>query len=191
MTVKASIRQKSTLKSYESQLDTRHGNFKDSISKNGGQAKGGQDQYPELAQLLAIQQLQALNENLSSIEVSDNSINAFKPTQSDEMEIKPVLYHRFVQKSLSGKCDVRSQLVYVDLNDQFLQLFNDGLKKRIKRHPTSQKLAHNVSEVLMEPAEKRQNPRPDLEISGKRLKHLYNLGLLNSDQKLSQLAVEG
>ena len=182
----------STLESYENQSDARHVNFKDIISKDGGQAKGDHNQYPGLAKLLAIQQLQAFDENLSSNEVSDKSINVSEPTQSDEMEVKPVLHRHVMQKSLSGKCDVQSQLVCVDLNDQYLQFSNDGLKKRLKRHQTSQKLVHNVSKLLlMEPAEKHQNPRPDLEISGERLKHLYNLGLFDSDQELSQLAVEG
>ncbi len=148
---------------------------------------GNKAQYPELAQLLAVQQLQALNDNLSISEVPDESRNISKSTHSDEIGVK---HHPFTQKS---RCDVQTQLVCVDLNDQFLQFSNDGPRKQfLKRHLSNRKSVHNVSKLLLvEPAEKQQNPLPDLEISGEKLKHLYNLGLLDSDQELSQLAVKG
>lgn len=187
---------KSAFQSDGSRVDARQVYFKDNVSKNGEWAEGDQDQYPELSRLLAIQQLQALNENLSNTEgVPDESTryDISEPTDSDrEMEIQPV-FHHFTQRSLSNKCKVQSQLVCVDLNDQYFQFSKDGLyRKQPKRHPTSQKLLHNVSKLLlMEPVEKRQNPRPDLEISGEKLTHLYNLGLLDSDQELTKLAAKG
>ena len=141
-----------------------------------------------LAQLLAIQQFQALNEtNTDHKGEADKSLEVSEPAYNSNV----AFHHHFKPKSVSENCDVQSQLVCVDLNDQYNQFSNDGLKKRIKRHPTSRKLVHNMSKLLLEPAERRQNPRPDLEISGEKLKHLYNLGLLDNDQELSHLAVEG
>ena len=174
-------------KSDGSQVDTGK-NF----NKTSEQAEGDQDQYPGLSQLLAIQQLQVLNENLSSTEVPYNSakLDMLAPTHSDhEMEIQ---CHHFTQRSLSDKCDVQSQLVCVDLNDQYLQFSNSGVTKQISRRPTNRKMVHNVSkQLLIEPIKRRQNSRPDLEISGEKLRHLYDLGLLKSDQELTQLAVKG
>lgn len=170
-----------------------HYNIKDSIHKNGGLAKGGEDQHPGLAQLLAIQQFQALNEKNPNTEEPDISKNVSEPIHSDEMEIKPALHRKFMQKSLSEKCDVQGHLVCVDLNDQFLHFSNNyGPSRRLKIHRTSRKLVHNASKsLIMEPAEKPRNSRPDLEVSGETLEHLYKLGLLNSDQELSQLAMKG
>jgi hypothetical protein len=181
---------KLTTRAYDSQnmdkVKSSNENFKSTSTKRG-EFLGDKTQYPELAELLAVQQLQALNDNVSSFEVSDESKNISKPTHSDEIGVR---HHPFTQKS---KCDIQTQLVCVDLNDQFLQLSNDGPRKQfLKRHLSNRKSVHNVSKLLLvEPAEKQQNPRPDLEISGENLKHLYNLGLLDRDQELSQLAVKG
>lgn len=184
---------KLTTRAYGSQnmdkIKTSSESFK-SWSNKRGESVGDKNQYPELAQLLAVQQFQALNGNLSSAEVPDESKNISKPTDSDEIGVRPVMHHPFTQKSLSEKCNIQTQLVCVDLNNQFLQFFNGRPKKQfLKRH---RKSVHNASKLLLiEPAEKQQNPRPDLVISGERLKHLYNLGLLDNDHELSQLAVKG
>ena len=185
---------KLTTRAYDSQnidkIKISNESFKSRSNKRDESIPGDNNQHPELTQLLAVQQFQALNGNLSSAEVPDESKNVPNFTDSDEIGVS---HHSFTQKSLSEKCDIQAQLVCVNLNDQFLQFSNGRPKKQfLKRHLSNRKSVHNVSKLLLtEPAEKQQNPRPDLVISGERLKHLYNLGLLNSDQELSQLAIRG
>ena len=139
------------------------------------------DNNVALTQLLAIQRLQASFESISNGDHNSNVTSAFTETYSNIEDKQKRL------KSIQDRDPTR--LMYVDLNDQFLEFSKEGgLRRRRERSLANHKLVRNVS---VEAAERRRNSRPDLEVNGERLKHLYELGLFDGDQELREIAEEG
>lgn len=134
-----------------------------------------------LTQLLAIQRLQASFESISNDDRNSNVTSAFTETYNNIEDKQKRL------KSIQDRDPTR--LMYVDLNDQFLEFSKEGgLRRQRERSLANHKLVRNVS---VEAAERRRNSRPDLEVNGERLKHLYELGLFDGDQELREIAEEG
>lgn len=149
----------------------------------------------ELSRLLAIQRLQASHSVLMGTdhdrETDRHTSNHSEPSETDSgPSLQPGSEPRSISQTHNSS-DVHGQMAHVDLNGQYLK-YSDGTLGRMKRRPSVRKLAHNVSKLLLvEPVERPPNPRPDLEINGERLKYLYDLGLLEEDQELRNLAVQG
>lgn len=140
-----------------------------------------------LAQLLAIQQLQS---SFNSLSATDNNHELAKSTINPESEAYPF---QIKEKSFANRSSVEHELARIDLNDQYFQFSSGKLKtKTMSRTPTNHKLVRNLSKFLAKELVKRQeNRRPDLEVSGEQLKHLYELGLFEQDQELKEISKEG
>ena len=171
---------------------TTNSNYLESQSKTSGESSEEEevkDQDPRgLTQLLAVQRLQSINDTLFAKDSSRDPAVLSKTTIQekcgDDVMGKGV-------DQATDSCSVEHQVMCIDLNDQYKQ-FSNGKLKTMKRTPTSRKLVHSLSKLLtMEPVERQDNPRPDLEVSGEKMKHLYKLGLLERDEELKGIAEEG
>lgn len=159
------------------------------LSQSEKPDKANRDEHG-FAQLLATQQLQSPLDSLSATNELAFTSKSTVQGRNSESEVYPL---QTKPKFFADSCSVEHELACIDLNDQYFQFSNGKLKpKTMKVTPTNRKLVHNLSKLLaVEPIGRQENPRPDLEVSGEQLKHLYELGLFEQDQELKEIAKEG
>ena len=128
--------------------------------------------------------------NSQYLEFSQGIHKRSKPTGQTKTGIVQSSFNK--EKRKIESCNEDPKLMCINLNEQYLEFSQGKYKRSRKCHTDPNKLLRNVSKLLeVEVVDRADNPRPDLEISGENLKHLYSLGYFEEDQELRDIAKSG